>query len=54
MGALIASAIATAAFVKGALLGLLVGGAVACACRKARRTDTPEPREKPRPEPQKE
>ncbi len=53
MGVLIASAIATAAFVKGALLGLLVGGAVACACRKARRPEAREHPRKPRPAPQK-
>ncbi len=54
MGALFASAVATAAFVKGTLLGLVVGAtAVACACRKARRTDAREHPRKPRPEPQK-
>lgn len=52
MGPFIALAVATAAFVKGALLGAVVGGAaVACACRRPRSGDavehpeTPEPRE---------
>ena len=52
MGPFIILAVATAAFVKGTLLGAVVGGAaVACACRRARSDDslenaeTPEPRE---------
>ncbi len=52
MGPFITAAIATAAFVKGAILGAVVGGAaVACACRRARSGDaedhpeTPEPQE---------
>ncbi len=51
MGPVIILAVATAAFVKGALLGAVVGGAAACACRRARSGDsvehpeTPEPRE---------
>ncbi len=52
MGPFIALAVVTAAFVKGAVVGAVVGGAaVACACRRARSGDsletaeTPEPRE---------
>ena len=52
MGPFIALAVATAAFVKGAVLGAVVGGAaVACACRRTRsgetleNSETPEPRE---------
>ncbi len=52
MGPVIILAVATAAFVKGALLGAVVGGAaVACVRRRARSGDsvehpeTPEPRE---------
>ncbi len=52
MGPVIILAAATAAFVKGALLGAVVGGAaVACVRRRARSGDsvehpeTPEPRE---------
>ena len=48
MGPFIALAVATAAFVKGALLGAVVGAAaVACACRRARSGDTLEHPETP-------
>ena len=54
MGILIASAVTTAPFITGALLGLVAGGsAVACACRKARMAETREHPEKPGPEPRK-
>ncbi len=50
MGPYIALAVATAAFVKGAVLGAVVGGAaVACACRRARSGDAPEHPETPEP-----
>ncbi len=52
MGPFVILAVATAAFVKGTVLGAVVGGAaVACACRRARSGDalehpeTPEPQE---------
>jgi len=54
MGPFITLAVATAAFVKGAILGAVVGGAAVacvCACRRARSGDalehpeTPEPQE---------
>ncbi len=53
MGPFITLAVAAAAFVKGAVLGAVVGGAaVACACRRRARSgdalehpETPEPRE---------
>ena len=50
MGPFVILAVATAAFVKGALLGAVVGGAaVACACRRARSGDTLEHPETPEP-----
>lgn len=50
MGPFIALAVVTAAFVKGALLGAVVGGAaVACACRRTRSGETPEHPETPEP-----
>ncbi len=52
MGPFITTAVAAAAFVKGAFLGAVLGGVlVACACRRARSGDalenpkTPEPKE---------
>ena len=54
MGILIASAVITAPFITGALLGLVAGGsAIACACRKARLAETREHPEKPGPVPRK-
>ena len=49
---LIASAVATAVFITGALLGLVAGGSViACACQRARMAETREHPEKPGQEP---
>ncbi len=50
MGPFIALAVATAAFVKVAIIGAVDGGAaVACACRRARSGDAPEHPETPEP-----
>ena len=48
MRALVLSAVATTAFVKGILVGLAVAGAVAaCGCRRARRAEAQERPEAP-------